>query len=242
MERRLRILILWSVGVGAALAVLSLLGLDFAGQERIIGTSFSIAAAGALVTVALMAREQGRLAPVIPAAAALASVVAFGLIVGLIWGEPDPDWPWKLSGTFTIAALALSLICFLSLARLVGRFEWVRASAYVLSTVGAGFIAAFIWWEIGNEDEWIFRVFGVVMVLLASATVAVPVLHLASRPELRVEEGEAIGFCPFCGAVVDGATGVSIACRSCKARFRVEQLAAPQENIVLGRSSSSPST
>jgi hypothetical protein len=86
------------------------------------------------------------------------------------------------------------------------------------------YFSALFWAE--SQDEWAWRWFGVVAILLASATVLVPVFQRMSRDELRAAEepaSDAPRYCPACGEVA-AREGDALACGACGGRFRVARL------------------
>ena len=224
MIRFLRWLILTSVVVGALLAVVALLGAEFGEvHAKIIGTSFSVTGAGMLVLASLSVWERSRLGPLpgIGATTAVAGVVL--LIIG-IWAEPESDAYWKTTGTLLIVAAAVALVSLLSLGRLAPRYRWVTNGGYALAGIVAGYACTLMWSEM--EAQWAWRVFSVVFVLLASTTVAVPVLHRTGNEQVAPERTSGpiddVRFCPRCGESLTAPFGRSATCPSCGSVFRVD--------------------
>ena len=208
MIRFLRWLILTSVAVGALLAVVALLGAEFGEiHAKIIVTSFSVTGAGMLALASLSAWERSRLGP-LPG----------------IWAETESEVYWKAMGTLLVVAAAVALVSLLSLGCLAHRYQWVVNAGFALAAILAVYAIALMWGEV--EDQWAWRVFSVIWVLLASTTVAVPVLHRTGREHpIRhrvLGLADEVRFCPLCGEGLTAPFGESARCPSCGSTFQVE--------------------
>jgi hypothetical protein len=224
MIRFLRWLILTSVAVGALLAVVALLGAEFGEiHAKIIGTSFSVTGAGMLALASLSAWERSRLGP-LPGIGAATSIAAVALLIVGIWAETESGVYWKTMGTLLIVAAAVALVSLLSFGRLAHRYQWVVNVGFALAAILAVYAIALMWSEV--EDQWAWRVFSVIWVLLASTTVAVPVLHRTGRehriPHRALGLADEARFCPLCGEGLTAPFGESARCPSCGSTFQVD--------------------
>jgi hypothetical protein len=216
--------ILLSIAVNAVLGVYALVVPDFGDLQRnVLATSGCVTGAGILVFACLPAWEKRRLGPV-PTAGMAASIVGFGLLVTGVWSGAESQPLQKSAGTALVVAGVAVLASMLALARLAQRYVRVVAAAWLLAAVLGSMIVSGMWGEWSSPLYG--RAVGVVGVLLAAATIAVPILHLASRAELARggETRAALRFCPACGRRIELADTGDVVCRSCGSRFRVSFL------------------
>jgi hypothetical protein len=210
----LRVLI-GSIAVSAVLGVWAILVGDFGEFEaKVLLTSLTVSGASILAMACGAAWERRSL--VRAAAAGIGTAVVTGaLILVGIWGEVGDDEFWRTTAMFSIVACACAHASLLSLAVLESRFRWVQWAAFGLDAALAGSLILFVWdaWT----DESAERFIGVVSILLASATIAAPVLHRMSRLPAAGVLADAL-FCPSCGNGLQDSTQ----CLACGARFRVE--------------------
>jgi hypothetical protein len=112
--------------------------------------------------------------------------IAFSVIAGLmsffiIWDVLDDDELFiKSFLTATLLAAACSHLSLLALARLDRRFSWTRISAVVCVVLLCSILLFILWFEPTGESDLIYRVLGVLGILLASITVVTPILHKLS--------------------------------------------------------------
>ena len=115
--------------------------------------------------------------------------IAFSVIAGLmsffiIWNVLDDEEVFiKSFLTATLLAAACSHLSLLSLARLDRRFSWTRISAVVCIVLLCSILLLILWFEPAGESDLIYRMLGVLGILLASITVMTPVLHKLSSGE-----------------------------------------------------------
>ena len=126
-----------------------------------------------------------------------------------------------------IAAAYVSLV---ALAVINQIFVNIVRGAYVLATVLSGFVVGAIW---GSPDgDVLLRLMGVVSILLAAATVTIPVLHRIKRSELSTimnsTSNRLVNRCVSCGAQQLRRELISddliYACGACQTRFRSDIL------------------
>jgi len=120
--------------------------------------------------------------------------IAFSVVAGLmsflvIWDVLDDDEIFiKSFLTVTLLATACSHLSLLALARLDRRFSWTRISAAICVGLLCGILLFILWFEPTGESDVVYRVLGVLGILLASITVITPVLHKLSSDRSDVEK------------------------------------------------------
>jgi len=116
-----------------------------------------------------------------------------GLMSAFItWAILDDDELFiKCFLTATLLATACSHLSLLSLARLDKRFSWTRISAVVCVILLCAILLYILWLEPTGDSDLIYRVLGVLGILLASITVVTPVLHKLSSDRSDVEKIDA---------------------------------------------------
>jgi hypothetical protein len=226
-KRPLLTVVLASIAVNALLGIYALLAPHFGDlQWKVLGTSACVTGAGVFSLACFPALEQRRLwrLPIIGIAA---SVLGFSLLVVAIWFGGGDTLGKTIGSTIVVAGFGV-LSSVLALARLAPRYRWTFIAAVILAGLLALVIIGGIWG--GPSGSAYPRVVGVIAVLLASVTLAIPILHRASRAELLASHaagpGPGVGFCPACGAPVTATSGRDGACTACGIRFRVEYLEA----------------
>jgi hypothetical protein len=179
-------LLIVSVFLSAVLGIWALLsGRDFDWVEvRILLTTVTISGASicGLGCGAFWETGRGRILPIIGIALAITSAVL--LITGM-WVEVDSEGYWKTAVILTIFAVAAAHLSLLSIARLARQFSWAWIAAYVSILGLALIISAMVIGEV--DDDWAFRLVGVVSIISASFSILIPVFHRLSKttPALR---------------------------------------------------------
>ncbi len=211
-----------SVAISAALGIYSLLAGEFnALQGKILITSFTISGGSVLAMACGIAWERGRLGLAPPMGVGV-SLAGSALFISAAWSSFDIEPLNKSAASVMIVALALALASVVSLATLPSRHRWVQLSAYALATALVATAITGIWAE--WEGDGIGRAIGVEMILLAAATILVPVLQRMARPGAAAGPAPVtarVAFCPACGAALDSGPG-RVTCPACGARFTIE--------------------
>lgn len=211
----MRGVVLASIGLGALLGIVVLLGADIGEPGgKVIASSFMITGAALVSMPPVAAWERGRLGS-LPVAGVAATVVGFGWLILMIWIEPDFGVLWKLPFTLIIVGIAIAGVALMEFARLEPQHSWLLAAVRISIGVVAVLLTIGMWGEIDGGGYW--RTFGVTAVLLAAFLAAVPVLHRSSRAM-----GAVAGFCPLCGATNRVTTGVATVCDACGGRYSVD--------------------
>ena len=129
---------------------------------------------------------------ILPYAGIVLSVVAGLMSTFIIWDILDDDETFiKSFLTVTLLATACSHLSLLSLARLDKRFSWTRISAVVCVVLLCAILLYILWFEPAGDSDLIYRILGVLGILLASITVVTPVLHKLSSDRSDVEKIDA---------------------------------------------------
>jgi hypothetical protein len=228
--------VLASIAVNAVIGIIAIIGGDFSDLDvKVLLTSLSVTGASVLALASLTARGRGFL-PVAPELGAVSSVVGFGLLVTQIWAEISGDTMWKAAGTGILISAAAAHASLLSLSRLAPRYRIALQAAWGLAALLVVLVLIVIWFEDVADTAAFAQVIGVTGVLLAAATLAVPVLHRASKGEAGVpmrnrdagQAGEApahgrkVLHCPNCGSTdLRGSGGTGGLCGNCGAAFSV---------------------
>jgi hypothetical protein len=223
-----------SVVINAALGIIALIAGDFGDiQGKILMTSLSVSAASVLSLTMFPARERGLLGRVPDAGIAL-SIAGFSLLVILVWTEFREDEFARTVGSVLTFAVAAGYVSLLALAVVQPKFINVVRLAYLLVAILAAFIVGMIWFE--PRGDFLPRIMGVVSILLAAATVSIPVLHRLSRIESDsvTDSDSTLGFthvyleqaptiCLNCAhSAIDLDDDGRFECESCGSKYRVE--------------------
>jgi len=224
-----------SVAINAILGIVALFAGDFGEtQGQVLTTSLSVSAASVLSLAMFPARERGNLAQV-PNAGIGLSIVGFTLLIILIWSDVRGDVLWRITVSILTLAVASGYASLMSLAVLRKQQRPVTSIAYGLDALLAFIVVAAIWSEPGGE---VFpRVMGVISILLAAATVSIPVLHRLNlstaqveSPPTQIADETAHVFlerpptiCLSCGEPWSAGTNQDeFVCPSCDARFQIK--------------------
>jgi hypothetical protein len=222
--------------VNAVTGIAVLLAGDFGDFEgRVLLTTLSVTA-GSVLLLACIAAAETRVVDPLGYVGAAFVLVAFGLLVAGIWTEFDFEGAgnqsetfWRSTATAVTISVCLSYVCLISLRRLSRRFTYVRMAAYFFAAGVALEILLAIWSEelgLSNEnlEEAFWRLLGVSTILLAAATIIVPLLPRTPARAAPFPAVHPIAFCPSCAATIS-AENEEVRCPNCGGRFRVTELA-----------------
>ena len=214
----LRVLIA-SVVVSAAMGVFALLVGEFGDtQSKLLLTSLCVSGAAIEAMACGFALERGRLGS-FPLLGIATGIAGFGLLIGGLWADAGSDPFWRSTGTVLVLAAAATHACVVSPFGLVGRFRWVFGAAYALNALVTALVVIAIWSEPEGSGYW--RFLGAVAILLAAATIAIPVLRRLGEGAPRAAEIDPAPaeYCPRCGEPLVQPGDRS--CPQCGSRFRV---------------------
>lgn len=192
LRRLFLYLLIGSVGVSALIGIGVLLFGNFGLIEvRILMTTMVVTIVSVL-GLACGAYIEIRGGKHLPLAGIAFSVLAGVMSFFIIWNVLDNDEVFiKSFLTATMLAAACSQLSLLALARLDRRFSWTRISAVVCVVLLCSILLYILWFEPTGESDLIYRILGVLGILLASITVVTPVLHKLSSGEDPAAEIEA---------------------------------------------------
>ena len=177
-------LLIGSVGLSAVIGIGVILLGNFGELEiRVLFTTLTITVTSifGLACGAYLETGRGRYIPIAGIALSIISALMCFLV---IWDLLDDSEAFiKSFVTAPMIAAACSHISLLSLARLDRRFSWSRIAAAACVTLLVTILLYIIWLEPEGDSDMVYRVLGVLAVLLASLTVVTPVLHKLSRQE-----------------------------------------------------------
>ncbi len=213
-------ILIFSIVISAILGILVIVLGAFGDFElRVLLTSLCVSGSSVLIVPCALARERRRLTVLAPLGA-LASAIGFGMFIAAIWMDDiyDEDY-WRTAFSLIIAAASIAHVSLLFVARLAARFRWVTSLGALASLTLAGQWIFLIW---GGDVEsiWFFRLFGVLVILIAATTLAVPILHLITRMSEPAGRGFPIHFCPGCGAALAADFG-AVECVRCGATYTI---------------------
>ncbi|HQU93993.1 MAG TPA: bZIP transcription factor [Pyrinomonadaceae bacterium] len=181
-----------SVAISAVLGIGVILLGNFGYIEiRVLMTTFTITVMSicGLACGAYLEQEPGRILPKVGIGL---SLIAALMALLIIWDVLDDSEEFiKSFVTATILAVACSHLSLLSLARLDRRFAWTRLAAWICIWSLSAILIFIIWVEPASTSDLIYRVIGVLAILIASITVITPVLHKLSSDRSDVEKIDA---------------------------------------------------
>jgi hypothetical protein len=151
-----------------------------------------------------------------------AAVASSAVLLAVIWLPNPPQRLEWIAWTLVVVAVTVAYGCVVGLASLASRYRLVPRVAMGLALALGALVAVAIWGT--GDGDWYGRTVGVVAVLLAAATLLVPVLHRASRAELLALKAElppGVRFCPSCGAALEAIPREPATCPRCRTRFTV---------------------
>lgn len=181
-----------SVATSALIGIGVLLFGDFGEIEiRVLMTTLTVTVTSifGLACGAYLETGRGRYIPITGIVLSIASALMCFLI---IWDVLDDSEAFvKAYVTSTILAAGCAHMSLLSLARLDRKFSWTRIAAAASLALLSVILLYIIWFEPDGGSDLIYRVLGVLGILLASITVVTPVLHKLSSKALDNEKIDA---------------------------------------------------
>ena len=180
-------LLIGSVGVSALIGIGVLLVGNFGSLEvRILMSTLTVTVLSILGLVCGAYLESGR-GKYLPISGIILSIVSALMCFLIIWDVLDDSEPFiKTFLTCVLLATACSHLSLLSLARLDRRFSWTRITAAVCVVLLCAIFLYILWFEPIGGSDLIYRVLGVLGILLASITIVTPILHKLSSTDSDV--------------------------------------------------------
>jgi hypothetical protein len=210
--------------LSALIGIYAFLFGDFGETEvKILLTTLTVSYFSVTSLACAAALEKKKL-PLLSVPGLVLGVVGFLMFVPGIWAEWFDSEPYaKTTIILGIFSFSFAQACLLSLATLEQRFQWVLYAAFGSIFALALFVSGMIIFE--ADDEWLFRIAGVLGILDGCATVSIPVLYKLGEKEMgQFIEGpyrEIELRCPRCDQQGTFPIG-EIVCRSCSLRIRIE--------------------
>ena len=178
-----------SVAISALVAIGVLILGNFGHYAvRIMMTTLTITATSILGLACGAYLESGR-GRLLPLAGIVFAILAAIMTFLIIWNFSDESEIFvKSTATVTLLALSCSHLSLLSIARLDKRFAWSRIVAFASVSLLSGILLYLMWLEPEGDSDLVFRVIGVLSILVASVTVITPVFHKLSASESPIAE------------------------------------------------------
>jgi signal transduction histidine kinase len=156
-------------------------------EARVLMTTLSVTIMSILGLACGAYYETGR-GRALPVAGIILSLTAGLMSFFIIWNVLDRNELFiKAFLTATMLAAACAHLSLLSLARLDRRFAWSRATAFVCVSLLCAISLYILWLEPIGGSDLIYRLLGVLGILVAAVTILTPVLHKLSSTEPDVE-------------------------------------------------------
>lgn len=220
--------VLASIAVNAVIGIIAIVSGEFSELDaKILVTSLSVTGGSVLALANLAARTQ-QFVKYMPETGAGFAIIGFALLTYGAWTEFDSEDVGKAAGTAILFASGIGHAGLLSRSRLLPQYQLVLRSAWLFAGILVGMIT-FLIWSLNVVDNDIYpRAMGVVIILLAAATLAVPVLHRASKVDLTLDAtrerstDHLARYCPVCGSDQVERSEFGNTCEACGARFTVE--------------------
>jgi hypothetical protein len=175
-------LLIASVAVSAAFGVIVVLLGNFGELEvRVLMTTLTVAVTSILGLACGAAIDAGRSRTLGIAGIVFSLLSAIALFL-IIWNALD-DSEIFIKTTLTLVTLAVvcSHLSLLSIATLDKRFAWSRTVSAVCDWLLAAILLFIMWFEPEGSSDLIYRIIGVLSIIIAALTVITPVFHKFSK-------------------------------------------------------------
>ena len=182
-------LLIASVGLGAVIGIGVLLFGDLGQLEvRVLLTTLTVTVTSIFGLACGASLESGR-GKYLPLAGIAFSILSALMCFLIIWDLLDDSEPFiKGFLTSVILAASCSHLSLLSLARLDSRFAWTQIAALICVSLLASIVLYILWFEPVGGSDLIYRILGVLGILLATISIVTPILHKLSSAGSDVEK------------------------------------------------------
>lgn len=173
--------------LSALIAVVSLLSgkLDDT-QIKVILTTLCISGTS-ICAMSCSAFIEKRGMPVIGSGGIILVALAAIMVISGIWLEIGKEEYWKVAFTLVAIAVAISHALLLHIPSLKSGFKWIQTALAISVSILALQIIFAVWIEI--DDEWYYRLIGVVGVIVVLFTLIVPIcLRLSQSVSSEIAE------------------------------------------------------
>ena len=181
LRRLFLYLLIASIGLSAIIGIGVILFGNFGEIEvRVLFTTLTVTVTSIFGLACGAYLETGR-GKYLPLAGIALSIVSALMCFLIIWNVLDDSELFiKSFLTGVLLAASCSHLSLLSLARLDSRFAWTRIAAVACVILLVLIFLYILWFEPKGDSDLIYRVLGVIGILLASITVVTPILHKLS--------------------------------------------------------------
>lgn len=181
LRRLFLYLLIASIGLSAIIGIGVILFGNFGEIEvRVLFTTLTVTVTS-IFGLACGAYLETRRGKYLPLAGIALSIVSALMCFLIIWNVLDDSELFiKSFLTGVLLAASCSHLSLLSLARLDSRFAWTRIAAVACVILLVLIFLYILWFEPKGDSDLIYRVLGVLGILLASITVVTPILHKLS--------------------------------------------------------------
>jgi hypothetical protein len=192
LRRLFLYLLIGSIGLSALIGIGVLLFGNFGSIEvRVLFTTLTVTVTSIFGLACGAYLETGR-GKYLPITGIALSIIAALMCFLIIWDVLDDSEVFiKSFLTATMIAAACSHLSLLSLARLDKKFSWTRIAAVTCVVLLCTILLYILWFEPQGESDIIYRILGVLGILVASITVVTPVLHKLSSTDSESEKIDA---------------------------------------------------
>jgi hypothetical protein len=192
LRRLFLYLLIASIGLSALIGIGVLLFGNFGSIEvRVLFTTLTVTVTSIFGLACGAYLETGR-GKYLPITGIALSIVAALMCFLIIWDVLDDNEVFiKSFLTATMIAAACSHLSLLSLARLDKKFSWTRIAAVACVVLLCAILLYILWFEPEGDSDLIYRILGVLGILVASITVVTPILHKLSSSGSGVEKIDA---------------------------------------------------
>lgn len=192
LRRLFLYLLIASIGLSAVIGIGVILFGNFGEIEvRVLFTTLTVTVTSILGLACGAYFESGR-GKYLPLTGIGLSIVSALMCFLIIWNVLDDNKVFiKSFLTATLVAAACSHLSLLSLARLDRRFAWTRIAAVVCVLLLCAILLYILWFEPRGDSDIIYRILGVLGILVASITVLTPILHKLSSAGSDLDKIEA---------------------------------------------------
>lgn len=236
LKRTFLILVITAFSLAAALGVWVLLFETFFGvEDEIFATlgSLMLFSLPALASAANLEKKHWLIVSIADIALCVFGLIIYLLAIWLFmwWRLPDP-WDEVYGVTMGVTAcwaVALPWAALLGRPSLRRWMRWVQFAAIAITLLTAlyttGMIITLVWFDRFVDEEILFRLFGVFLILTALGAITVPILYkVQGIDKITDVESTALTLkltCPRCTLEQVVADGVS-RCRQCRLKFHIE--------------------
>jgi hypothetical protein len=189
LRRLFLYLLIGSIGLSAIIGIGVLLFGNFGSIEvRVLFTTLTVTVTSIFGLACGAYLETGR-GKYLPITGIALSIVAALMCFLIIWDVlNDSEVFIKSFLTATMIAAACSHLSLLSLARLDKKFSWTRIAAVACVVLLCAILLYILWFEPEGDSDLIYRILGVLGILVASITVVTPILHKLSSKDSESEK------------------------------------------------------